>query len=63
VIAELDCLLATRRGMRKQLAAVREPWGGVWELAACAPLEVREVIERFKGHDVGGAGVEAAAWR
>jgi hypothetical protein len=56
VLAELDYLLATRRGVTAQLAALRELTGGAWTLPHCDVNEVREagdVVERYRDQDIG----------
>jgi predicted nucleic acid-binding protein len=56
VLAELDYLLATRRGVNAQLTVLRELTGGAWTLACCEIDEVREagdVVDRYRDQDVG----------
>ena len=56
VVAELDYLLATRRGVRAELAALTELSGGAWELASMAAADVREacaVMERYQDQQIG----------
>ena len=56
VIAEVDYLLATRRGVPEELAAVRELSSGAWELPAFGADDVREaasVIERYSDQNIG----------
>ncbi len=54
VLAELDCLLATRAGIDAELAVLRELAGGAFVLASLDAEEVEqaaEVIARY--HDLG----------
>jgi uncharacterized protein len=56
VVAELDYLLATRRGVNAQLAALRELTGGAWTLPCCDDNEVRragDVVERYRDQNIG----------
>jgi predicted nucleic acid-binding protein len=56
VLAELDYLIATRRGVREELAALDELSGGAWELPDCASTDVRQaakVIERYADLEIG----------
>jgi uncharacterized protein len=58
VVAELDYLLATRRGVRAELAALTELSGGAWELPAIEAADLREtcaVIDRYQDQDIGVA--------
>jgi predicted nucleic acid-binding protein len=58
VVAELDYLLATRRGVREQVTALNELAGGAWELADCGPNVLAgacEVLERYRDQEVGVA--------
>ena len=58
VVAELDYLLATRRGIHAELAALSELAGGAWELPAIGPAdmaELRDVVERYGDLDIGAA--------
>lgn len=58
VVAELDHLLATRHGVRAELAALEELAGGAWELAGIGPNDLRaagEVIERYEDQAIGAA--------
>lgn len=58
VIAELDYLLATRRGVREEHAALRELAGGAWELAAIGSRDLHaigDVIERYEDQAIGAA--------
>jgi uncharacterized protein len=56
VLAEVDCLLATRRGVREELLAVRELSGSAWELPAFDPGDVRQaddIVERYAHQNIG----------
>lgn len=56
VLAELDYLLATRRGVREEIAALTELSGGAWELPACDAADVRRtqsVIDRYQDQNIG----------
>ena len=56
VVAELDYLLATRLGVRAELAALDELAGGAWELADVRPSDLQamgRVIERYQDQAVG----------
>ncbi len=56
VVAELDYLIATRRGVAAELAVLGELAGGAWELASCDATEIlkaRSVIERYSDLGVG----------
>lgn len=56
VIAELDSLLATRRGVREEVAALRELASGAWDLASMTPRDVQTmtgIIERYKDQAIG----------
>jgi predicted nucleic acid-binding protein len=58
VVAELDYLLTTRRGVRAELAALHELSGGAWELATIERSELRSigsVIERYADQSIGVA--------
>lgn len=58
VVAELDYLLATRRGVQAELAAMTELSGGAWELASMEADNLREacaVIERYSDQEIGVA--------
>jgi len=58
VVAELDYLLATRRGLQAELAALTELSGGAWELPSVEPGDLREactLTERYQDQDVGVA--------
>ena len=56
VLAELDYLLATRRGVDAELAALTELGAGAWELANLEPGELRQaagLIERYRDQAIG----------
>ena len=58
VVAELDYLLATRRGIDAELAALRELSGGAWELAHLGPEDLAQagaVVERYRDQQIGVA--------
>ena len=58
VIAELDYLLATRRGVREEVAALRELATGAWDLASITPRDLETVagiIERYQDQAIGAA--------
>jgi predicted nucleic acid-binding protein len=56
VVAELDYLLATRRGVREELAALEELAGGAWELAGFDAHDLRSaagVVSRYADQAIG----------
>jgi hypothetical protein len=56
VIAELDYLLASRRGIDAEQAALTELSGGAWELPALGAADLRSasaIIGRYRDQDVG----------
>lgn len=56
VIAELDYLVASRLGVRAELAVLAELAGGAWDLAAIDAEELRDasaVVERYADQRVG----------
>lgn len=58
VVAELEHLLATRRGVEAELSVLAELAGGAWELPALGrdDLEdVRQVVERYRDQEIGVA--------
>lgn len=58
VVAELDYLMATRRGVRAELAVLEELAGGAWELADIRPAELKamcHIIERYQDQAIGVA--------
>lgn len=59
VVAELDYLLATRRGVDAELAAMRELAGGAWDLPAMEAQDLTTsagVINRYADQQIGIAG-------
>lgn len=58
VIAELDYLLATRRGVREEVAALTELASGAWDLVSITPRDLETVIgtiERYQDQAIGAA--------
>jgi uncharacterized protein len=58
VVAELDYLLATRRGVPAELAVLGELAGDSWELASLDPSDLRAacaVIDRYQDQAIGAA--------
>ena len=58
VIAEVDYLLATRRGVAQELAALRELAGGAWELAPFGSGDLRraaDVVDSYSDQNIGVA--------
>ena len=58
VVAELDYLVASRRGVSAELAVLRELTGGAWDLPAIDVEELvkaRAVIERYADQNIGVA--------
>jgi uncharacterized protein len=56
VVAEVDYLLATRRGVASELAAMRELAGGAWDLPAfdAESLEqAADIVERYQDQNIG----------
>ena len=56
VLAELDYLIATRRGVAAELAVLGELAGGAWELPSCDANELVQaarIIERYRDLDIG----------
>jgi predicted nucleic acid-binding protein len=56
VLAELDYLLATRRGAHAEVAALRELAGGAWELPCCGADELAQACEllgRYQDQQIG----------
>jgi predicted nucleic acid-binding protein len=56
VLAELDHLLATRRGIKAELAALTELSGGAWELPALEAADLRragDLIDAYADQQVG----------
>lgn len=64
VIAELDYLLATRRGVHAELATLTELSGGAWELPPVGPTDLRDackVIDRCQDQEIGVAEASLVA--
>lgn len=58
VIAELDCLVATRHGVEAELSVLEELTGGAWELAAFTPADLKQagrVVARYADQAIGVA--------
>jgi predicted nucleic acid-binding protein len=58
VVAELDYLLSTRRGIDAEVGALTELSGGAWELASFDAEDLRsarDVIDRYRDQDIGVA--------
>lgn len=58
VVAELDYLLATRRGEHAELIAMTELSGGAWELPSFECRDLRQacgVIDRYQDQGIGVA--------
>jgi uncharacterized protein len=59
VVAELDYLIATRVGVKAELAALQELAGGAWELAAFGVPddldEVISIIKKYRDQHIGVA--------
>ena len=56
VIAELDYLVATRRGLGAELSVLAELTGGAWELPSIDATDLEEighVIERYSDQQIG----------
>ena len=56
VLAELDFLLATRRGATAEIAALSELASGAWELATFDVSDLRrtaEVVGRYRDQEIG----------
>ena len=56
VLAELDYILATRRGVAAELAALTELSGGAWDLPALDGQAVHragDLIDRYRDQDIG----------
>jgi uncharacterized protein len=56
VLAEVDYLLATRRGVPAELAALRELSGGAWDLPCYEPADLRRalaIIDRYQDQNIG----------
>ena len=56
VLAEVDYLVGTRRGVETELAVLRELAGGAWDLAVMTTEDVEhatQVIERYADQEIG----------
>ena len=56
VVAELDCLVATRKGVDAELAVLAELAGGAYELAAMSAADVAlaaDLIARYRDLGIG----------
>lgn len=56
VVAELDYLVQTRKGVDAELTVLEELTSGAWELAACAVPDLRtaqRIIEQYRDQEVG----------
>jgi uncharacterized protein len=56
VLAELDYLLASRRGVEAQLSALNELAGEAWDLPRCEATDLRvarNLIDRYRDQDIG----------
>jgi len=56
VLAELDYLLATRRGFDAQGAALSELASGAWDLACCPRDDLqraRDLVDRYRDQSIG----------
>ncbi len=60
VVAELDYLIATRRGVAEELLVLSELASGAWELPALGPsdlAEARDVVDRYRDLQIGATDV------
>jgi len=58
VLAELDYLVATRRGSKNEIAVLRELAGGAWELASFDAFDLSataDVVEQYSDQQIGVA--------
>lgn len=58
VVAELDYLVASRLGVRTELAVLRELAGGAWDLPAVGAAELNQIstiIKRYEDQAIGVA--------
>ena len=58
VVAELDHLVATRRGVGPELAVLTELSGGAWELPPIEAgdlVEICRLVDRYQDQDIGVA--------
>ena len=56
VLAEVDCLLASRRGPAAELAAISELAGGAWDLPCVEAIDLRRarsVIDQYRDQNIG----------
>jgi predicted nucleic acid-binding protein len=56
VVAEVDYLLATRRGVQAELAVLAELASGGWELPGCDAADIRrarELVDRYQDQNIG----------
>ena len=56
VVAELDYLFATRRGVHAELAALTELSSGAWDLPSLEPADLRKacaVVDRYQDQEIG----------
>jgi predicted nucleic acid-binding protein len=56
VVTELDYLLATRRGVDAELAALTELSGGAWDLPSIESADLRNacaVVDRYQDQEIG----------
>src|SRR5260370_23148804 len=56
VLAEVDYLVATRRGVLAELAVLGELTAGAWELPSCETADVRrarEAVDRYQDQNIG----------
>jgi predicted nucleic acid-binding protein len=64
VLAEVDYLLATRRGVPAELAALRELSSGAWELPGLESSDVRraaDIVDRYQDLAIGLADASLVA--
>ncbi len=58
VVAELDCLVATRHGVDAELAVLDELTGGAWELPSFSVDDLqraRSIIAKYRDQEIGVA--------
>jgi len=56
VVAELDYLLASRRGVQAELAVLTALASGAWELVCCDSTDLRQaqsIVQRYRDQDIG----------
>lgn len=61
VVAELDYLVATRYGVRAELAVLRELSGGAWDLPAVDGGDLSGIIDVIERHSDQAIGVADAS--